>query len=251
MKTRLADTSPKDIMDDLADIEVADLLVKAHQEDIDQLIQQVKRLAEDLGCLDCIGLYVLHKHHDEQPGKVLVRSYDETSMRVSLKDHSDDLTPASWMLVVDEEGDGVLLPTEWASDAGAREQLDRLLDTDFFDRFGELVNGRGMHDIIGLTLNWANELVIDEGQILVEQTDVSEGEAFIANVVRPEQKDTYNEDDLTPTNWFFASGRACSCRRVPAECVEWRTFCIRWSPGHSRVTRCVRKRLRHRRVCIG
>lgn len=253
MKIHLAEVAPKELMDELLDIEIADVLVKSKQSNIEKFIDETEALAESLQVLDCVGLYVLHKHHEEKENEVLVRKYiNNRSMYVTMQGFSSDLIPASWMLFKNDKNEGIFLPTEFATDRVAKEQFEKLKSSGFLEKFADLIFSYELEDTIGLTLAWANELEATPDEILVEQTEIKENEAFIANVVNAADSSSFKEDELIPTNWFFTSSvKSCRCRRVGTRCVQYRTFCIRLSPGHSVQRRCTMRRAEHRLTCIG
>ncbi|MEL6818980.1 MAG: hypothetical protein AAFP80_10060 [Pseudomonadota bacterium] len=251
MATYVAMEAPNEMIDNLPEIEFAELRAKSVKDNIDEFVKHIHKIAEEERVLDCVGLYLLHKHHNDSVNKFLVRNYTENSMQVKLVDKSNDIIPASWMLAEDEEGNNVLLPTEWATDGRAKKQFDKIQNSDFLEKYASALKDAELEEVLGLTLSWADVMNVDADEILVEQTKFQEGDIFEANVVTPEKASSFSEDELIETNWFFGINKSCRCSRVPTYCVSWATYCVRYSPGHASVRRCTRRRLEHRRTCVG
>lgn len=247
-----AKDTPSELYNSLSDVERAELALKASGK-FEKFLNEIGELIKKYNLLDKVGLTLVHIHNELKSDNLGMLRIIETDNGQALmktivteKQNLENASPASLWVSKDSDGNFVFIPLEWSAEKKSKDAFQEFSKSDFSKLFAEKLFEYGLQDLIGITTKYTDEIISDKNKILVENTKET-GKDFEENVVTETDPNKYNKDELVETNWFFGEDlQTVRCCRV---CVQYRTFCVRYSPGHGRVRRCVATG--HRRCAIG
>lgn len=195
-----------------------------NQDVLGKFLTEAAPIFHEHGVTSDVGVFLLHKHNDLSPKKIMVEyegEYSGESALITAERTTDETAfPARWAV----SKSGEYTPLEYTSDIFVTASLLRLQENSkFLGEFSALVNKHNVNNLFGLCL--ADRGFFQnppEGSAKL----VEESYPDVGNVVRWTTLN-YQSDELIQTIWTFPATQGPAC--VPM----CKRYCVPRSPGHA------------------
>lgn len=225
---KVTDTYKPEIFQELNDFPVARQLLKQNQEKLTEVGYIFCRyLLHGQG-----GISLLHQHFPLDSNERLVKELDGNRfyLRPQVEEDWDGVTPYSWKVEFDlKSGEWRYYPLEFlrhpSIGAEVKKQAEAIFShPEFPAELAAKLSELGLTDTFGLTIPHRDAIKLEEGEILVETTDVQTRTLTcfptLASSIAPEE--------LTQTLWKFTPSQGVD---VVEQCVM---HCNAHCHGHCR-----------------